>query len=58
MRSAHPELADVEAGVLQAHVALLPDDLLDGLENVSSHRDIAAHVNVPPFLLKALVHRL
>lgn len=54
----YPELADEEASVLQAHVALLLDDLLDGLEDVSSHRDVSAHIDVPPLLAQALVHRL
>lgn len=54
----HPQLADEEASILQAHAALLLDDLLDSLENISGHRDIPTHVDVSSLLLQALVHRL
>lgn len=54
----YPKLADEEASILQAHVALLLDDLLDSLENIPSHCNIPAHVDVSSLLPQALVHRL
>lgn len=54
----YPKLADEEASILQAHVALLLDDLLDSLENVAGHCDIAANVDVSSLLPQALVHSL
>lgn len=54
----YPKPADEQASVLQAHVALLLDDLLDILENVPGHRNIAAHVDVSSLLPQALVHPL
>lgn len=54
----YPEFADEEAGVLQAHAALLLYDLLDGLENIPGHRNIPAHVDVSSLLPQALVHGL
>lgn len=54
----YPKLADEEASILQAHVALLLDDLLDSLENIPGHCNIPADVDVSSLLLQALVHRL
>lgn len=58
LHPSYPKLAEEEASVLQAHAALLLDDLLHGLENVSGHGDVPAHVDVSTFLPQALVHRL
>lgn len=46
----YPKLADEEASILQAHVALLLDDLLDSLENVPGHCNIPTHVDVSSLL--------
>lgn len=54
----YPELADEQASFLQAHAALLLDDLLDVLENIAGHRHIPAHVDVSSLLPQALVHPL
>lgn len=54
----YPKLADEEASILQAHVALLLDNLLDSLENISGHCNIPTHVDVSSLLSQALVHRL
>lgn len=54
----YPKLADEEASILQAHVALLLDDLLDSLENITGHCNIPAHVDVSSLLPQALVHHL
>lgn len=54
----YPELADEEASILQAHIALLLDDLLDRLENISRHGYIPTNVDVSSLLLQALVHCL
>lgn len=53
-----PQFADVEASVLQRHVAVQFDDLLDGLQHVSSHGHVPTHVNVPPLLSQISIHRL
>ncbi len=47
----YPKLADEEARILQAHVALLFDDLLDSLENIPCHCNIPTHVDVSSFFL-------
>lgn len=57
-RLAYPKLADKKASILQAHAALLLDDLLDSLENISGHRNIPTNVDVSSLLPQALVHRL
>lgn len=54
----YPKLADEQASFLQAHVALLLDDLLDVLENIPSHRNIPAHVDMSSLLPQAVVHPL
>lgn len=54
--ASYPKLADVETSILYAHLTLMFDDLLDGLQNVSSHRYISTHVDVPTFLSQALVN--
>lgn len=54
----YPKPADEQASVLQAHVALLFDDLLDVLENIPGHCNIPAHVDVSSLLPQALVHPL
>lgn len=54
----YPQLADEEASILQAHVALLLDDLLDSFENIARHCNVPAHVDVSSLLPQALVHRL
>lgn len=56
--SFYPKLADKEASILQAHVGLLLDDLLDSLENISGHCNVPTHVDVSPLLPQALVYRL
>lgn len=58
LRHSYPKLTDKEASILQAHVALLLDDLLDSLENISCHCHIPTHVDVSTLLPQALVHRL
>lgn len=54
----YPKPADEQASVLQAHVALLLDDLLDVLENIPGHCNIPAHIDVSSLLPQALVHPL
>lgn len=54
----YSKFADVEASVLQSHVALLLDDLLNSFEDISSHRNVPAHVDVSTLLPQTLVHLL
>ena len=56
--ASYPQLADEEAGVLQAHVGLLFDNLLDGLEDIPGHCDIPTHIDVSSLLLQVPVHSL
>lgn len=54
----YSKFADEVASVLQSHVALLLDDLLNSFENISSHRNVPTHVDVSALLPQTLVHLL
>lgn len=48
----HPQLADEGSCLLHRQLALLPHDALDSLEDVPSHGDIPADVDVASLLLQ------
>lgn len=52
----HPQPADEHASVLHRELPLLGHDALDGFEDIGSHGDVSADVNVAPLLLQGSVH--
>lgn len=54
----HPQLADEGARLLHRQLALLPHDALHGLQDVPSHGDVPADVDVASLLLQCFVHGL
>jgi len=55
---AHPQLADERSCLLHRQLALLPDNALDGLEDVPGHGDIPTDVDVASLLLQCFEHGL
>lgn len=51
-----PQPADEHASVLHRELPLLGHDALDGFEDIGSHGDVSADVNVAPLLLQGSVH--